>query len=88
MVVAGGLSPMTGAPPVDEDSRSGYKYGDVTVLDHAARRCDVFTDQPIARCRQHLASTCSPAPNRAVRGLRPPRRCGMEGRRIRRRGDQ
>ncbi len=49
VVVAGGQESMTKAPHLLMDSRAGYKYGDVTVLDHMA--CDglhdVFTDQPM-----------------------------------------
>src|SRR6202022_3527775 len=36
VVVAGGQESMTKAPHLLMDSRSGYKYGDVTVLDHMA----------------------------------------------------
>lgn len=49
VVVAGGQESMTKAPHLLMDSRSGYKYGDVTVLDHMAYDGlhDVFTDQPM-----------------------------------------
>lgn len=49
VVVAGGQESMTKAPHLLMDSRSGYKYGDVTVLDHTAYDGlhDVFTDQPM-----------------------------------------
>ncbi|QUR68430.1 acetyl-CoA C-acetyltransferase [Mycobacterium spongiae] len=49
VVVAGGQESMTRAPHLLMDSRSGYKYGDVTVLDHMAYDGlhDVFTDQPM-----------------------------------------
>ncbi|MEY8015227.1 acetyl-CoA C-acetyltransferase [Mycobacterium servetii] len=49
VVVAGGQESMTKAPHLLMDSRSGYKYGDVTVLDHMAYDglYDVFTDQPM-----------------------------------------
>ena len=49
VVVAGGQESMTKAPHLLMDSRSGYKYGDVTVLDHLAYDGlhDVFTDQPM-----------------------------------------
>lgn len=36
VVVAGGQESMTKAPHLLMNSRSGYKYGDVTVLDHMA----------------------------------------------------
>ncbi len=47
VVVAGGQESMTQAPHLLMNSRSGYKYGDVTVLDHMAYDGlhDVFTDQ-------------------------------------------
>lgn len=47
VVVAGGQESMTQAPHLLEKSRSGYKYGDVTVRDHMAHDglWDVFTDQ-------------------------------------------
>jgi acetyl-CoA C-acetyltransferase len=49
VVVAGGQESMTKAPHLLMDSRSGYRYGDVTVLDHMADDGlhDVFTDQPM-----------------------------------------
>ncbi|MFV0495340.1 acetyl-CoA C-acetyltransferase [Mycobacterium sp.] len=49
VVVAGGQESMTRAPHLLMDSRSGYRYGDVTVLDHLAYDGlhDVFTDQPM-----------------------------------------
>ncbi len=49
VIVAGGQESMTKAPHLLMDSRSGYKYGDVTVLDHMAYDGlhDVFTDQPM-----------------------------------------
>jgi acetyl-CoA C-acetyltransferase len=49
VVVAGGQESMTQAPHLLMNSRSGYKYGDVTVLDHMAYDGlhDVFTDQPM-----------------------------------------
>ena len=49
MVVAGGQESMTQAPHLLMNSRAGYKYGDVTVLDHMAYDGlhDVFTDQPM-----------------------------------------
>ncbi len=49
VVVAGGQESMTKAPHLLMDSRAGYKYGDVRVLDHMAYDGlhDVFTDQPM-----------------------------------------
>ena len=47
VVVAGGQESMSQAPHLLEKSRSGYKYGDVTVRDHMAYDglWDAFTDQ-------------------------------------------
>src|SRR6476659_89769 len=47
VVVAGGQESMTTAPHLLMDSRAGYKYGDVTAVDHMAYDGlhDVFTDQ-------------------------------------------
>jgi acetyl-CoA C-acetyltransferase len=47
VVVAGGMESMTNAPHLMTKSREGYKYGDVTLLDHMAHDglWDVFTDQ-------------------------------------------
>jgi acetyl-CoA C-acetyltransferase len=49
IVVAGGQESMTQAPHLLTDSRSGYKYGDVTMRDHMAYDglWDAFTDQPM-----------------------------------------
>lgn len=49
VVVAGGQESMTRAPHLLMNSREGYRYGDVTVLDHMAYDglYDVFTDQPM-----------------------------------------
>ena len=49
VIVAGGQESMSRAPHLLMNSRSGYKYGDVTVLDHMAYDGlhDVFTDQPM-----------------------------------------
>jgi acetyl-CoA C-acetyltransferase len=48
-VVAGGMESMTNAPHLLPGSRAGYKYGDVTLLDHMAYDglWDVFTDAPM-----------------------------------------
>jgi acetyl-CoA C-acetyltransferase len=49
IVVAGGMESMTNAPHLLTGSRQGYKFGDVTVIDHMAYDglWDVFTDQPM-----------------------------------------
>jgi acetyl-CoA C-acetyltransferase len=47
VVVAGGMESMTRAPHLLPRSRSGFKYGDVTMIDHMAYDglWDIFTDQ-------------------------------------------
>src|ERR671911_1650466 len=47
VVVAGGMESMTQAPHLLLRSRSGFKYGDVTMIDHMAYDglWDIFTDQ-------------------------------------------
>jgi len=47
IVVAGGQESMTNAPHLMKNSRSGFKFGDVTMRDHMAHDglWDVFTDQ-------------------------------------------
>jgi acetyl-CoA C-acetyltransferase len=47
VVVAGGMESMTNAPHLLPKSREGFKYGDVTLVDHMAYDglWDVFTDQ-------------------------------------------
>ncbi len=59
VVVAGGQESMTKAPHLLMDSRSGYKYGDVTVLDHLAYDGlhDVFTDQPMGALTEQRNDT-------------------------------
>lgn len=49
VVVAGGMESMTQAPHLLPNSRDGFKYGDVTLLDHIAYDGlrDAFTDQPM-----------------------------------------
>ncbi len=48
-VVAGGMESMTNAPHLLPGSRAGFKYGDVTLLDHMAfdGLYDIFTDVPM-----------------------------------------
>jgi len=59
VVVAGGQESMSRAPHLLMDSRSGYKYGDVTVLDHMAYDGlhDVFTDQPMGALTEQRNDT-------------------------------
>ncbi|MCP9273921.1 thiolase family protein, partial [Mycolicibacterium arenosum] len=49
VVVAGGQESMSRAPHLLPGSREGFKYGDVTLVDHLAYDGlhDVFTDQPM-----------------------------------------
>ena len=59
VVVAGGQESMSKAPHLLMDSRAGYKYGDVTVLDHMAYDGlhDVFTDQPMGALTEQRNDT-------------------------------
>lgn len=60
IIVAGGQESMSQAPHLLEKSRDGFKYGDVTMRDHAAYDglYDVFTDQLMgALTDQRNAST-------------------------------
>ncbi|CAN5584175.1 acetyl-CoA C-acetyltransferase [soil metagenome] len=59
VVVAGGQESMSKAPHLLMDSRAGYKYGDVTVLDHMAYDGlhDVFTDQPMGELTEQRNDT-------------------------------
>ena len=59
VVVAGGQESMSKAPHLLMDSRSGYKYGDVTVRDHMAYDGlhDVFTDQPMGALTEQRNDT-------------------------------
>ena len=49
VIVAGGMESMTRAPHLLMGSRAGFKYGDVTMVDHLAHDGlhDVFTDVPM-----------------------------------------
>ncbi len=59
VVVAGGQESMTRAPHLLMDSRAGFKYGDVTLLDHLAYDGlhDVFTDQPMGALTEQRNDT-------------------------------
>jgi acetyl-CoA C-acetyltransferase len=59
VVVAGGQESMSKAPHLLMDSRSGYKYGDVKVLDSMAYDGlhDVFTDQPMGALTEQRNDT-------------------------------
>ncbi|MGW4094524.1 acetyl-CoA C-acetyltransferase [Nocardia sp. NPDC004750] len=49
VIVAGGMESMSRAPHLLPGSRTGYKYGEVTLIDHMAYDGlhDAFTDQPM-----------------------------------------
>jgi len=57
VVVAGGMESMTQAPHLLQGSRAGYKYGNVTIIDHMAYDglWDAFTDQAMGS----LTDTCN-----------------------------
>lgn len=59
IVVAGGMENMSQAPHLLPRSRTGFKYGDVTMLDHMAHDAlhDVLTDQPMGS----LTESCNTA---------------------------
>jgi acetyl-CoA C-acetyltransferase len=59
VVVAGGQESMTNAPHLLTKSREGFKYGDVTMLDHMAYDglWDAFTDQAMGA----LTESCNTA---------------------------
>ncbi|NTY63996.1 acetyl-CoA C-acetyltransferase [Mycolicibacterium sphagni] len=59
VVVAGGQESMTKAPHLLINSREGYKYGDVTVVDSMAYDGlhDVFTDQPMGALTEQRNDT-------------------------------
>lgn len=59
VVVAGGQESMTNAPHLLPKSRFGYKYGDVTLLDHMAfdGLHDAFTDQAMGLLTEQRNAT-------------------------------
>jgi acetyl-CoA C-acetyltransferase len=59
VVVAGGQESMTKAPHLLMNSRAGFKYGDVLMLDHLAYDGlhDVFTDQPMGALTEQRNDT-------------------------------
>jgi len=56
VVVAGGMESMTRAPHLLPNSRAGFKYGDVTMMDHLAHDGlhDVFTDVPMGQLTETI----------------------------------
>ncbi|MGW5383191.1 acetyl-CoA C-acetyltransferase [Nocardia sp. NPDC003963] len=67
IVVAGGQESMTRAPHLLEKSRSGFKYGDVTLRDHMAfdGLHDIFTDQAMGNLTDTTNTTASEPITRA-----------------------
>ena len=65
VVIAGGMESMTNAPHLLPKSRQGFKYGDVTLLDHMAYDglWDAFTDQAMGA----LTDACNTGPVRVSR---------------------
>ncbi len=65
VVIAGGMESMTSAPHLLPKSRQGFKYGDVTLLDHMAYDglWDAFTDQAMGA----LTDACNTGPVRVSR---------------------
>src|ERR671919_360273 len=59
VVVAGGMESMTNAPHLLPKSRSGFKYGDVTMIDHLAYDglWDAFTDQAMGALTEQCNAT-------------------------------
>ncbi|WP_010149116.1 acetyl-CoA C-acetyltransferase [Serinicoccus profundi] len=67
IVVAGGQESMSQAPHLLEKSRSGFKYGDVTMRDHMAYDglWDAFTDQAMGHLTE--AANCADAAEQFTR---------------------
>lgn len=59
VVVAGGMESMTNAPHLLPKSRQGFKFGDVTLLDHMSYDglYDVFTDQAMGALTESANET-------------------------------
>ena len=87
VVVAGGMESMTQAPHLLPKSRQGFKYGDVTLLDHMAYDglWDVYTDQAMGAltdaCNtgdrsRSAGPTRTPSPPAPTSGRRRRRRTG------------
>jgi acetyl-CoA C-acetyltransferase len=59
IVVAGGMESMTNAPHLLPNSREGFKYGDVTMLDHMAYDglWDILTDQAMGALTESCNSS-------------------------------
>ena len=91
VVVAGGMESMSQAPHLLPGSRGGYKYGDVTLVDHMARDGlhDAFTDRPmglLTEAGNDLDVIAREAAGRVRGALARTRREGLGRRGFRRRG--
>ena len=81
IVVAGGMESMTQAPHLLPKSRSGFKYGNVTMLDHMAYDglWDAFTDQAMGAltdaCNDGALLVSRAGPGRLRRALAPAGAC-------------
>ena len=92
IVVAGGMESMTRAPHLLPNSRSGFKYGDTTLVDSMAYDAlyDQFTDQAMINltegCNSAGTNLTPRGAGRLLRPVAPACRRGLEERRLRRRG--
>jgi len=87
VVVAGGQESMTRAPHMLEKSRSGFKYGDVTLTDHLAYDglYDIFTDQTMGGLNRRRKRAHPRRAGRVRSVLASTRGGGLEERTLRRR---
>ena len=72
VVIAGGMESMTQAPHLLPGSRSGYKYGNVTIIDHMAYDglWDAFTDQAMGALTDSCNTRRATGQSRRSRCLR------------------
>ena len=88
VVVAGGQESMTQAPHLLPESRAGFKYGDVTLIDHLAYDGlhDVFTDQAMGALTEDANDSRRERAGRVRGRVASTGRGRVEGRSLRRRG--
>ena len=88
VVVAGGQESMTQAPHMLEKSRSGFKYGDVTLTDHLAYDglYDIFTDQTMGALTDDGNTLTREEQDEFAASLASTRGGGLEERTVRRGG--
>ena len=88
VVVAGGQESMTRAPHMLEKSRSGFKYGDVTLRDHLAYDGlhDIFTDQTMGALTDDGNTLTREEQDEFAASFASARGSGLEERTLRRRG--